>query len=428
MSSPATLTNWAGNLTFTPRAFHRPTTVDELRRLVGGSRRWRVLGSGHSFSPLAVTSGDQVSLASLPQEVEVDSRRRTATVPGGARYAWVAAELDRRGWALPAMASLPHLSVAGAVATGTHGSGDTVGCLSTGVHGLEVVVPGGDVVTVDRESDAAVLPGYAVSLGALGAVVRVTLDLVPSYTVRQDVYEGMPAPILVERFDEVMGSAYSVSAFTDLRRTPDGTRFRVWRKARVPETAAADEPAAPGRWLGATRADGPRHPIPGVDPAACTEQGRAGPWHERLPHFRAGFTPSRGEELQSELLVPRTAAAAALTAVLQLADDLAPLVQTCEVRTVAGDDLWLSPAGGRDVVGVHLTWVPDETAVLPAVRRLHRVLDPLGARPHWGKVTTLDPAELADRCHRLEDFRRLAADVDPHGALGNELLDALLRP
>lgn len=423
MTGSAVLTNWAGNVTFAPQAFHRPATLDELRRLAGSSTRWRVLGSGHSFSPLAATSGDLVSLAELPRAVEVDRRRGLASVPGGATYEWVADELHRRGWALPAMASLPHLSVAGAIATGTHGSGDTVQCLSAGVHGLEVVVPGGDVVVVDRGSDPGVLPGYAVSLGALGAVVRVTLEVVPAFTVRQDVHEGLPAATLVDRFDEVMAGAHSVSAFTDLRRGVAGPTFRVWRKARV------GEPEAPERWLGTVRASDPRHPIAGVDPAACTEQlGRPGPWHERLPHFRAGATPSRGAELQSEFLLPRTAATTALTALLGLADDLTPAVLTCEVRTVAGDDLWLSPASGNDTVGIHLTWVPDEAAVLPRVRRLHEVLDPLGARPHWGKVTTADPASLAARYPRMDDFRRLVAAVDPRATLGNDLLDALLRP
>jgi xylitol oxidase len=430
VTAPVTVTNWAGNLTFTPAGRHRPATVAEVRRLAARSPRWRVLGSGHSFSPLAATSGDLLSLEALPRVVEVDTAGRTASVPGGVTYAWLAGELHRRGWALPAMASLPHLSVAGAIATATHGSGDTVGCLSAGVRTLDVVVPGGDLVTVDRDADPGTFPGHAVSLGALGAVVRVTLDVVPAYSVRQDVYEDLAAAALVERFDEVMSAAHSVSVFTGLRPRPDGPRSRVWRKAVIDASPAPDvsvEP--PPTWLGSVRADEPRHPLPGGDPAACTEQlGRPGPWHERLPHFRAGAVPSRGAELQSELLVPRDSARAAVAGVLGLAAELAPVVQTCEIRTVAADTLWLSPAYGRDVVGVHVTWVPDPVAVLPAVRRLHAVLDPLGARPHWGKVTTADPAELAARYPRFDDFRRLAADVDPRGVLGNEFLDPLLRP
>ncbi|MGF1662681.1 MAG: FAD-binding protein [Kineosporiaceae bacterium] len=436
--TPAALTNWAGNVTFTPAAAHRPRTVPELQALAARSRRWRVMGSGHSFSPLAATSGDLVSLAGLPVDLDIDPGARTATVGGGTTYAVLAAQLHAHGWALPAMASLPHISVAGAVATGTHGSGDHTRSLAASVRAIEAVVPGGDLLRVDRDRDPDVFPGHVVSLGALGGVVRVTLDVEPTYDMRQDVYEGMAAATLLAAFDEVMSSAHSVSAFTDLRAGPDGPRFAVWRKARVPGRATTgpggegDVPAgpeAPAQWLGATRAAGPRHPVPGADPAACTEQlGRAGPWHERLPHFRAGFTPSSGEELQSEFLVPRVSAWAALTAVLARAADLAPLVQTCEVRTVARDDLWLSPATGHDVVGVHVTWEPEPEAVLPAVRRLHDLLDPLGARPHWGKITTLEPAAIAARYPRIDDVRRLAAEVDPHGALGNPLLDALLRP
>lgn len=433
-SSP-TITNWAGNVSFTPAALHRPTTVGQLQSIVSRSRRWRVIGSGHSFSALAATSGDLVSLVDLPLDLHIDPVARTVTVSGGATYATLARELDARGWALPAMASLPHIGVAGAIATGTHGSGDGTRCLAGSVRSIEAVVPGGDLLRVDRVEDPEVFPGHVVSLGALGAVARVTLDVEPTYQVRQDVYEGLPAATLLAAFDEVMSSATSVSALTDLSsvggrgsaRGVDDVVFQVWRKARV-DTAGHHTPAPP-EWLGARPATGARHPLPGIDPSACTEQmGVPGPWHLRLPHFRPEFTPSNGDELQTEFLVPRSSATAAVTGVLDLAGDLAPLVQVCEIRTVAADDLWLSPAHGRDTVGVHITWVRDTAVVLPAVRRLHDVLDPLGARPHWGKVFTADPGSLGERYPRIDDMRRLVAEVDPHGALGNDLVDPLLRP
>jgi xylitol oxidase len=423
---PPTLTNWAGNVVLAPAALHRPTTVPDLQVIAARSPRWRVIGSGHSFSPLAATSGDLVSLAALPVDVDIDSTARTATVGGGATYAVLAGQLHARGWALPAMASLPHISVAGAIATGTHGSGDTTRCLAASVRALDTVVPGGDLIRVDREADPADFPGHVVSLGALGAVVRVTLDVEPTYDVRQHVYEGLPAAALVDAFDEVMSSATSVSAFTDLSRDDrGGIAFQVWRKDRV----IGAEAGRPTEWLGARIADGPRHPLRGMEPATCTEQlGAPGPWHLRLPHFRPEFTPSNGEELQSEFLLPRPSAPAALAAVLGIAAELAPVVQVCEIRTVAADDLWLSPAQGRDTAGIHVTWMRDTAVVKPAVRRVQEVLEPFGPRPHWGKVFTTDLATVAARYPRMDDMRALVARVDPRGVLGNEVVDPLLRP
>ncbi len=404
--------NWAGNVRYAARRRHTPSTVDELRRLVAGSDRIRAVGTGHSFNRLGDTTGDLVSLAGLLPTVELDPQRGTVTVAAGLRYGDVATRLHAQGYALANLASLPHISVAGAVATGTHGSGDTHGNLATAVAALELVTADGDLLTVDRADDR--FAGMVVNLGALGVVTRVTLDVVPTFDVRQYVRLGLPRDDL----DAAFASAYSVSAFTDWR---SARIDQVWRKQR------ADQPPPPADWLGTTAAPAQHHPVPGMPAENCTPQlGVPGPWHERLPHFRLGFTPSSGDELQSEYHVARDVAAEALAALDAVADRIAAVLQICELRTVAADPLWLSPNHGRDSLAIHFTWIGDEARVTPVVAAVEERLAPFAPRPHWGKVFGLDPAAVAAAYPRYADFLALLAELDPAGKFRTELLDRYL--
>lgn len=423
--------NWAGNVTFSAARLHRPRSVDELRAIVAGAERAKALGTGHSFSRVADTDGDLISLAGLPPEITLDEQRRTVTVAASVSYAELAVFLDQRGLALPNMASLPHISVVGAAATGTHGSGDRNGSLATSVSGVELVTAGGEVLRLSRQADGEEFRGAVVALGTLGVVIRLDQDVVPAFRVRQRVWEGMPLDTLCAHFDEVFGSGYSVSVFTRWQR--DRVE-QVWLKQvadadgrrRRNGTAVAAESA--GRnWLGARPADGPRHPVPGMPPEYCTQQlGVAGPGHLRLPHFRPEFTPSAGEELQSEYLLPRAAAVAAARELADLGELLDPVLQISEIRTVAADDLWLSPCYGRDTAAFHFTWVRDESAVLPVVAAVEDRLAPLGARPHWGKVFTLAAEYVRAEYVRLGDFAALRRKLDPVGKFRNDMTDTYL--
>jgi alditol oxidase len=415
--------NWAGNVTFGAERFHRPASLPELQRLVARSTRVRALGTGHSFNRLADTPGDLVCVAGLPRVIEIDTAGSAVTLSAGLTYSEAAVALQEAGRALPNLASLPHISVAGACATGTHGSGDGNGSLATAVSAVEMVTADGGLVTVSREADPGRFPGIVVALGALGIVTRLTLDTVPAFDIRQYVYDDLPAGQVMEHFDEIVSSAYSVSLFTGWR----GPRIRqAWLKRR----ADAPDSGPPGpRWMGGRLADGPRHPVPGMSPAACTEQlGVPGPWHERLPHFRLEFTPSAGDELQSEYLLPRAHAADALAALQPVAGRLAPVVRTSEIRTIAADDLWLSPAYQRDSVAFHFTWIRDWTAVAPAVALVEERLAPLRARPHWGKLFGTSPEAVRGLYPRLDDFRRLMHRHDPAGKFRNDLLDRYFPP
>jgi alditol oxidase len=403
--------NWAGNLTYQAARLHEPTSVAELQTIVAeAAGPVRALGTRHSFNRIADTDGDLVSVAALPRRVEVTAGGSQAVVAAGLRYGDVATALEAAGVALANLPSLPHITVAGAVATGTHGSGDANRSLSSSVAAVELVTADGSLVTLRRGDPD--FPGAVVSLGALGIAVTLTLDVVPTFAVRQHVFEDLPLDVLLTDLDEVLGSAYSVSALTDWRAP---ARFAVWRK----QLAAAPPP--PDRWLGAHAADGPRHPIPGLPGETCTTQGGVpGPWHERLPHFRLEFTPSNGAELQSELFVARADAVAALRALAGIADRIAPVLQVGEVRSVAGDDQWLSLAEGRDSVGLHFTWAPDPAAVLPVVALMEKTLEPLRPRPHWGKLTTLRPAQILARYPHAERFAALRRRLDPAGRFAND--------
>lgn len=414
MSADDVVTNWAGNIAFTARELRRPTSLEELRALVTGSRQVRVLGSGHSFNRIADTDGPDGTLlspAGLPPTVDVDTAARTVRVAGGVRYAELARRVHASGLALPNMASLPHISVAGSVATGTHGSGNTLPPLSASVGAVELMTADGGLVTL-RRGDAG-FDGAVVSLGALGVVTALTLDLEPAYEVAQHVFVELPLAGL--DFDAVTSSAYSVSLFTDWR----GPRFTtVCLKQRAGR--GVDFPwAAP--------ATAPRHPVPGAAADNCTEQlGVPGPWHDRLPHFRADFTPSSGAELQSEYLLPRADALPALHALDAVRETIAPVLQVCEVRTVAADTQWLSPAYGRDSVAFHFTWAPDPTAVLPVIARAEEALAPFAPRPHWGKVFRTPPASLGAVHPRLGDFAALATELDPAGTFRNAFVRSVL--
>lgn len=403
--------NWAGNHTYVAERVHEPTTVEELQELVAGAERVRAVGTRHSFTDLADTTGDLVATGSLPADVEVDAARPVVRVAAGVRYGELAERLAAQGLALATMASLPHISVAGAVATGTHGSGDRTRSLAGAVAAVELVQADGSLRRVARgEPDFA---GYVVSLGALGVVTHVELDVEPAYAVRQDLYTELDWDVAAEHLDELTASAYSVSLFTDWA---SGRIQQVWLKSR--------DTTPPGDLWGARPAQQTLHMLAGADIAAVTEQlGAPGPWHQRLPHFRAEFTPSRGEELQSEYLLPREAAREAVERLRALAPSYAGLLQVSEVRTVAADDLWLSSAQGHDVVGLHFTWVRDVAGVYAALPAIEEALLPLGARPHWGKCFVAGAGALRPLYPLFDDFRALAERVDPQGKLRNAFLE-----
>ncbi|MFJ4254571.1 D-arabinono-1,4-lactone oxidase [Microbacterium sp. NPDC090003] len=412
--------NWAGNLTYRASRVEHPASIDELRALLSQGGMVRMLGSRHCFNDIADTDGVLIALDRLPAVFEVSPERDAVRVAGGLRYGDIAPLLAAEGLALANLASLPHISLAGAVATGTHGSGDAIGSLASAVRALTIVTPAGETRELHR-SDAE-FDGAVVSLGALGAIVDLTLDVEPTYDVAQHVFEHPSWDAILTDLEAVTGIGTSVSIFSTWQHTD--VADQIWVKQRLPEAREAARESL-FESLGAEAAASKRHPILGVDPVACTEQlGVPGPWFERLAHFKLEFTPSAGAEIQSEYLVPRADAVTAIQAVRSLAGQIAPLLLVNEIRTVKADDLWLSPSYGTDAVGIHFTWRPDEAAVRAFLPTLEAALPPT-ARPHWGKVFTLDATEVRERYPRFDDFDALAARFDPERRLVNGFLERL---
>ena len=413
----AGLWNWSGNYQYTARELVTARTVDDVRRALAAGGRVRALGTRHTFNDLADNGATLVSVAGLPADPVIDPASGTVTAGAGMTYGELAAWLQDRGWALGNLGSLPHISVAGATATGTHGSGSRNQVLSAALAGLDYVAAGGELRRVTRaDPDFA---GLAVGLGAFGIVVRVTLDIQPSYLVRQDAYSGLGWDRVLDELEAVLAAAYSVSLFTDWA---GDTLRAAWVKRRADP---GDEPG-PGRdeFFGARRGtdreqflDGPADNL--------TVLGQAVPWLAALPHFRLEATPSNGDEIQSEYFVDRRHGPQALEAIRRRAHRIAPVLMISEIRSTAADRLWLSGSYRRDTVALHFTWYNRPDAVDAAVREVEAALAPFEARPHWGKVSRLGPARLAELYPRLGDARDLFERLDPGGRLSNHRLERL---
>jgi xylitol oxidase len=410
--------NWAGNHAYRAGAIHEPTSLDELQDLVRTTPAVRAIGTRHAFNHLTDSRGDLISLRRLPRRLEIDATAATVTIDGGLTYGELCGRLDAAGFGLHNLASLPHISVAGACATATHGSGNRHGSLATAVRALSLVRADGELVTFDASSLDGPLDGAVVGLGTLGVVTSLTLALGPADRMRQDVFEDVSFLAFADRFDALSASGDSVSWFTDWSAA---AFHQVWVKRRAAAGIGDDIPA----FGGTRRATVAHHPIRGFPAEACTPQlGAVGPWHERLPHFRLDHRPSAGAELQSEYLMAQSDAAAALEALAAIAPRLAPATLVSEVRTVAADRHWLSPCTGRETVAFHFTWVPDWAVVEPLLADVERALAPFAPRPHWGKLFTLPAEALRARYPERARFVALARSLDPNGKFRNPFVDA----
>lgn len=396
--------NWGGNVEYSATEVARPTSTSELAAAVTSAQRVRAMGSRHSFTNIA-DAATIIDTTAMPEFLELSADRDAVTINGSMTYGRLIELLAPLHFAVHNLASLPHISVAGAIATGTHGSGDRNGNLATAVRSLQLMTAEGEIVTLSRGD--ADFDGAVVSLGALGVVTSVTLDIEPAFEVEQRVYQGLPLAELGDSFDDVFAAGYSVSAFTDWQGKAD----QVWVKHRVDESRQA---------LGLTEFAEKQHPVSGVDAEVCTEQfGAPGLWSDRLPHFKMEFTPSVGEEIQSEFFVDRRAAAAAIAAVDAVGSEIADALMVSELRTIAGDDLWMSPHVGRDSLAFHFTWHPDQALAEEAARTVANALGELAPRAHWGKV--FDPTQFDfAQYERLDDFLSLVGRLDPNGRFENE--------
>ena len=412
------LTNWAGNLEYGTDRLYSANSLEQVRDYVKKQSKLKVLGTRHCFNNIADSTHNLLSLKSMDEVVALDPEAHTVTVNAGMTYGQLCPYLHTRGFALHNLASLPHISIAGACSTATHGSGEKNGNLATAVSALEIVTAASEVVKLSRQIDGEAFRGAVVGLGALGVITKITLDVQPTFMMRQYVYENLPLSEMRDHFDAIESSAYSVSLFTDWQKQRIN---EVWIKSRVEEGQAFE---ATSEFFGAKRAIRNLHPIAELSAENCTEQmGVPGPWYERLPHFRMGFTPSAGKELQSEYFVPRRHAVDAILAVERLHDQVSPHLMISEIRAIAADNLWLSPCYEQPCVTIHFTWKQDWPAVRKLMPVIEKELAPFNARPHWGKLFTTSPAELKSIYKKIPEFVQLSKKYDPQGKFRNEFLN-----
>jgi len=415
------LKNWAGNIDYSTENLHSASSPEDVRAFIKQHAKLKVLGTRHCFNKIADSSDYFLSLKPMDQVIALHPQARSVTVAAGITYGKLSPYLHDKGFALHNLASLPHISVAGACSTATHGSGEKNGNLSTAVSALQFVTADGDMVNLAREKDGDMFPGAVVALGALGAITSVTLDLQPTFLMRQYVYENLPLRQLQDHFDAIESSGYSVSLFTDWQKQRVN---ELWIKSRMEPGQAFD---AKPEFFGAKLATRNLHPIAELSAENCTEQmGVPGPWYERLPHFRMGFTPSAGKELQSEYFVPRQHAIEATLAIERLREQISPHLLISEIRAIAADNFWMSPCYKQPSVAIHFTWRQDWPAVRALLPIIERELAPFKPRPHWGKLFTISPAQLKPSYEKLPEFLQLAKKLDPQGKFRNDFLNTNL--
>lgn len=407
------LTNWAGNLTYSTASVSYPRSAEEVASLVKQHDKLKALGTRHCFNTIADSPDHLISLKEMNRMIALDAEGRTVTVEGGINYGQLCPLLQEKGFALHNLASLPHISVAGACTTATHGSGVKNGNLATAVTALDLVIADGTTLSFSKARDEERLNAVVVGLGALGVVTKVTMAIQPTFAMRQYVFEDLPLSQATGNFDAIMSAGYSVSLFTDWQRDRIN---EVWVKRRADDGTRME-------MFGARPATKNLHPIAELSAEHCTEQlGVPGPWFERLPHFRMGFTPSSGKELQAEYFVPRRHAVEAMLAIQRMGARIGPHLLISEIRTIDADALWMSPCYKQPSVALHFTWKQDWPAVSKLLPVIERELTPFEVRPHWGKLFTMPPASLRARYEKLDAFRKLAAEYDPRGKFQNAFL------
>ena len=412
------LKNWAGNLTYSTSNVYYPKSVEEVQDIVKKCSRLRALGTRHCFNDIADSKDNLISSRDMNKVLSLDANANSVTVEAGIKYGELCPYLDEKGFALHNLASLPHISVAGSCTTATHGSGVHNGNLATAVNALEFVTAGGTIVNLSRDKDGEKFLAAVVGLGALGVITKVTLDIQRKYMMRQVVYENLPMSQLKENFEQIVSAGYSVSLFTDWQRESIN---EVWIKSRVDSGTNYQGIA---EFFGAKAATKNMHPIASLSAENCTEQmGIPGPWYERLPHFKMGFTPSSGKELQSEYFIPRHNAVDAILAIARLGKQIGPYLFISEIRTIDADNFWMSPCRKQPSVTIHFTWKQDWPAVSKLLPVIEKELSAFNARPHWGKLFTMTAATLASRYEKLPEFKNMIAMYDPKGKFRNAFLD-----
>lgn len=399
--------NWSRNVEFQDLAYLQPSSLQELQEVIRENERIRVRGTAHCFNQIADTSAVSVNLSHMPEVIEIDGRVPSVTVSAGMTFGQLAPRLNQEGWALSNLASLPHISIAGSVATGTHGSGITNQNLANQILSLHVVLEDGTLKKISKGEE--LFDPLVVGLGLGVVVYKYEMKIEKTFNIRQVIYEEISRIELQRDFDSIMSSAYSVSYFTDWSNLGRGN---LWCKFRASEII-------PDSIAGSKKANQKYHPIPSFNPEACTDQLEIpGPWHERLPHFKLEFTPSAGDEIQSEFFLDIKDASDAISALEKIASEIYPLLWISEIRTIAADNLWLSGSYHRTTAAIHFTWKRSD-AIYPLIKKIETLLSQFAYRPHWGKAFFARPDYLKRVFPQVDEFKKVIMGLDPSQKFSN---------
>jgi len=425
--------NWGRTVTSAPVRWHLPVSEDEVAAVVTrcgrDGRRLRVVGAGHSWSPIAEPVHEAMSLDGLQDAVSIDRERGEVTVPAGMRLVDVSARLARAGLALPVVGSIQAQSVAGAIATGTHGSSLTHGNLGTLVTGLRLVSGTGEVLTLRGDDER--LAGARVHLGALGVVTSVTLRTTAARRLRQTI-EHVPVTEVADALPAIATSAEWVKVWW----LPHAPVAQVVRYDVTTQEPTRRPTPATQRWIDERVMH--RFVFPAMVAAQARRPSITAPANTRLARRYLGAGTQVGADMlmlntpmplrhrETEAALPLTAAGGALKQVLAIFRDGRPAANfPLEIRFVRGDDSWLSPAYGADTcqVGAYSTDNRDCSAYFEA---FWRVMRPAGARPHWGKEHDFEAAELRPLYPQWTAFAALRDRCDPGRVFGSAAMERLL--
>ena len=428
--------NWAGNVTATPARWERPASIDEIVRAVttagAEGRCVRAVGSGHSFTPIAVAPGVALDLSGWTGIVAADTRTGLVTVRSGTRLRELNADLHWLGLALANLGDIDVQTVAGALSTGTHGTGAALGGLATQIEALQLVLADGSIVTCSARERPDLFAAARVGLGALGIITEVTLRCVPAFALAAE--EG-PEPVedVITRFGE-LAAAHDHFEFYWI---PNGRNALVKQNNRLPAGQQAAPLSAARRFyeyevmenaaFGLLCRAGRRAPriIPRLNRITSAALSR----RSYSDHSHRVFTtPRRVRFVESEYAIPAATAPEVLDELRREVPKLAdPVMFPVEVRVAAADDIWLSTAQGRPsaYVAIHqYRGLPYEAYFA----LFESVVARVGGRPHWGKMHTLDAARLRELYPHFGDFAAIRDEVDPDGRFTNPYLDRVLGP
>jgi FAD-linked oxidoreductase len=428
--------NWAGNVTATPAAWRQPADPGQIAAVVKDAARERrtvrAVGAGHSFSPAAATDGIAIDLSRWTGIAAADTTTGLVTVRAGTTLRELNASLDRLGLAMTNLGDIDAQTIAGAVSTGTHGTGARYGGISTQIEGMEIVLADGSLVSCSATERPDLFGAARVGLGALGVLSTVTLRCEPAFVLAAD---ERPEPIdeLLDRF----GGLVDEHDHVEFHWFPYGRKALVKRNNRLP---AGTLP----RPLSAVRHYVEYELLENMTVAGMCRLGRAvprlvGPLHRTVDaalsvrsysdlSHRVFVSSRKVRFVESEYAMPRAVLLDVLAELrIQIPKLADPVMFPLEIRTAAGDDVWLSTAYGRDsaYIAIHQYLGMPYRQYFDLFESIMRTV---GGRPHWGKMHSLDAGRLAELYPKFEDFRRVRSEVDPEGRFVNPYTARVLGP